>query len=677
MIHPHRHLSPFLRALFFWFLFVFLENLFFRGSFWTIHNSILSSISLSDLIHGMAIGLRFDLRVALLLTTPPLVLGAIFGLPGKKPALRIFWGILLGIFATVQAVFWLAQLGIFSYLQTSVAASHLELLSNWKIALQMVWESYPVVPGLGLLLAFSFLIYIYWKRFFPAVLEIQWFKWKSNTRGALIWIFVILFWAGGLYGKFAHYPLRWSEAFFSAHQKMGHFVVNPLHHFVDTLNFRRPHFDEKLLKKYWPALAHYLGIDEQDYIGPNQFVRSYPPNPQVQMSPLSNVVVIVMESLAYYKTGLSGNPFPSTPFIDSLAKNGMLFSEFFVPTQATARSIFALVTGVPDMSQKKSGSRNPFLVEQSTVMTDFRDHEKFYFLGGSANWGNIRGIFSRNISGIKIFEEGSYPEYPRVDVWGISDYHLFEKAHKVFEARSDQKPFFAVIQSSGFHRPYTIPEVVPNFSIESHGKKEMSAAGFSSIEEYNAMRLQDFSLAHFFHLAEKSDYFSNTLFVIFGDHGLPHGYVGHYSKGYQEFSLGNFHVPLIFYAPEKIKKSVEERIAWQPDILPTIAGLLGVPYTTRSLGRDLLAKDREGEEGAFMFSWYKTPEEFLYLGKEYLYKGAPGKPGALFSYKGPTPEKEIQDQKPKIFQKFQQTAKGLYYGSQYLMYHNRKSEPSQ
>ena len=90
--------------------------------------------------------------------------------------------------------------------------------------------------------------------------------------------------------------------------------------------------------------------------------------------------------------------------------------------------MFTLVTGLPDLSRVKTGSRNPYIVDQHSIINSFKNHQKYYFLGGSASWGNIRGVFSHNIEGLKIFEEGDY-DYPKVDVWGISDYDLFQSAN--------------------------------------------------------------------------------------------------------------------------------------------------------------------------------------------------------------------------------------------------------
>ena len=103
-------------------------------------------------------------------------------------------------------------------------------------------------------------------------------------------------------------------------------------------------------------------------------------------------------------------------------------------------------------------------------MNAFKDHRKFYFLGGSASWANIRGLLANNIPGLEIYEEGSYTS-PRVDVWGISDLSLFEEANDVL--KNSDEPFFAIIQTSGNHRPYTIPEDNKGFKILAEDDLEL------------------------------------------------------------------------------------------------------------------------------------------------------------------------------------------------------------
>lgn len=90
------------------------------------------------------------------------------------------------------------------------------------------------------------------------------------------------------------------------------------------------------------------------------------------------------------------------------------------------------MTGIPDIEEVETSSRNPLVVRQHVIANEMGDYAKFYFLGGSASWGEIRGLLSTNIKGLRIYEEGSYTA-PREDVWGSSDMNLFKEANKVLK----------------------------------------------------------------------------------------------------------------------------------------------------------------------------------------------------------------------------------------------------
>ena len=152
--------------------------------------------------------------------------------------------------------------------------------------------------------------------------------------------------------------------------------------------------------------SNFLGVDSPNAEDLNFKRKTKKDELKQQKSP--NVVVILLESLASFKTSYFGSQLKSTPYLDNIIKESLLYPNFFTPTIATARSVFTTLTSLPDVSKVKTGSRNPLIVNQNVLANYLDGYEKFYFLGGSANWGNIRGIIQSNIKGIKVFEEGSY-----------------------------------------------------------------------------------------------------------------------------------------------------------------------------------------------------------------------------------------------------------------------------
>jgi phosphoglycerol transferase MdoB-like AlkP superfamily enzyme len=340
-------------------------------------------------------------------------------------------------------------------------------------------------------------------------------------------------------------------------------------------------------------LSKYYHFDDPSKI---DFVRTFKPADTLKSKP--NVVLIIAESFSAYKSSVFGNPLKTTPFFDSIANNGLLFTRCFTPAYGTARGVWATITSNPDVEAPATASRNPAAVKQRTVINEFKGHDKFYFLGGSTSWANIRGLLQNNIDGLKIYEQENF-DLPKIDVWGISDKNLLLEANKILSKNS--KPFFAVIQTADNHRPYTIPEEDLNeFQKETVPAETHKSAGFESIEEYNAFRYADFCFRKFFEAASKETYFRNTIFVIIGDHGIPGNAGSVFPSVYTQQRLTQHHVPLLYYAPGLVQAQKINRIASQIDVIPTLAGLARIPYRNSSLGRDLLS-DEAKEQFAFLF----------------------------------------------------------------------------
>ena len=172
----------------------------------------------------------------------------------------------------------------------------------------------------------------------------------------------------------------------------------------------------------------------------------------------------MLESVGVAPMSYYGNPINTTPKMDSLLKQSANFTNFYIHKTGTAASVFASITGLPDVDNVRTASRNPMIIDQRIVFDQFDGYEKLYFLGGSANWANIRGVFQSNINNLKIFEEGSYETENRADVWGIDDYELFKESDKeLMKLHQQNKPFIAYIQTATNHMPFTVPDQMESF----------------------------------------------------------------------------------------------------------------------------------------------------------------------------------------------------------------------
>ena len=539
----------------------------------------------NDIAWAFYLGLKYDLQFSLILSLPILLLGwigyihPVFSALGKR-LWTSYAVILVFCLFMIQA----SNFGYYAYLNQGLDATALRFFENPMISATMVWQSYPVIWGALILAA---LIWGYYRMLKKANLHIDTskllkVKWKGKTGIVVVTFFVVFF---GLLGKISYYPLRWSDAFFSStHTFTAYLASNPTMYFYNTLKNSVETYDLEAAQKHYPLMAEYLGVDKPD---PETLNYTRTVSFEDDGSKKPNVVIVILESFASYKTGLSGNPLNPTPNIDQIAKDGIYFNNFFVPHTGTARSVWALITGLPDIEKNRTSTRNPLIVRQHSIANDFTGYDRSYFLGGSASWANIRGLLSSSIENLSIHEEGSY-ESKRIDVWGISDLSLFKEANEVLKTK--QVPFFSIIQTSGNHRPYTIPEDNDGFIelTKEDMKHKVSDYGFMDLKELNSFRFMDHSIGKFIEMARKEAYFDNTLFVFFGDHGITNRTGKHTPISEDRLEVSSYRVPLVLYGPKVLKQiGTIETVASELDVLPTIASLTKNSYTNTTLGRDL------------------------------------------------------------------------------------------
>ncbi len=530
------------------------------------------------------LGLRYDLRDVCIACLFIFLIGTI---PALHP-LEKKWGrrisfIIWTVFIAAFALFYVIDFANYAYLSQRLRGNLLNLLEDTKISLGLVWQNYHVAwITLGLLILIAVLLaLVRWT--YNVVLS----RPKIATKPSRItWgILFFLLTGMGIFGKFNQYPLRWSDAFAFENDYAANIALNPFQSFFSSLAFRNVSYDPAAVKKAYPWMAGYLGVDKPDSNTLN-FERTVQgaADSSLQSSP-PNIVIVICESFSAYKSSMYGNPLNTTPFFNQLCKQGIFFNRYFTPSYGTARGIWATVTGIPDVDFVNTSSRNPQAVDQHSIINDFTGYSKLYFIGGSTSWANIRGLLTNNINGVHIYEQDDY-DAPKLDVWGVSDKNLLLGANKILSQQ--QKPFFAIIQTADNHRPYSLPdEDKKEFTSLNVSKDSLKKYGFEDVDEYNAFRFTDFCYKKFFDAAQKEKYFSNTLFVFEGDHGIR-GDVGNMFPQSWTEELSSEHVPLLFYAPQMLQPKEYSFYASQIDVLPTIAGICKISYHNTSLGRDLL-----------------------------------------------------------------------------------------
>ncbi|MDR1647299.1 MAG: LTA synthase family protein [Zoogloeaceae bacterium] len=633
-----------------------------------------------SILETLGVGLRFDLRLALLLMLPSAFLLILPRWNAQKtPWLRgCLRAWLLAALLTVGLIY-IVDFGYYAWLGLRLNASALRFLGDPWISARLVWENYPVVPIAAALLVNVVLFSFLFLRVEKATLDRPP---RAQPRWQAVFTILLCTVGGslGLLGRVSHInpanpvPLRWNDAFLSGNTRVGALGLNPVLFIWDTWRTSSDRYDLAYVREHAEGIAAYLGAPTPVPTTGEElpvFAREIPVQPhRLSLQKPPNVVFIMLESLGGSVTGMHGNPLDPTPNLDALARRSWFLRNFYVPVTGTAKTVWASITGIPDVTRSESATRNPLLLPQHTILNAFREHDKLYAIGGSAGWANMSALIKSSVAEMSLHEEGEWKS-PNINVWGISDLALFREVDVLLRNRSRERPFFAIIQTADNHPPFTIPSDNDGFMVKNLPEEALRQAGFRSNAQYNAVRLLDHSIGRFIEMAKQSGYYGDTVFVFYGDHNGRIAEIPFKSRAYAELNLESLHVPGLIHFPALISPKVTEEATSLIDLLPTVAGLLGVPYRNTTLGRDIRIPAPEGEravpvvlrEGAFPLIGVVTKTHLLHM-------NADGTDAGLFAVDANKVE-NLAAQDPVEFSRLSALARELHESARLMLYSNK------
>jgi phosphoglycerol transferase MdoB-like AlkP superfamily enzyme len=569
-----------------------------------------AELPIRECIKSFALGVSYDLRWIAFIFLPSALLNLF---PRTSPfysdTTKRNWILYFAIITLILLFLYGADFGQFAYVRARLNADALNFFEDPKEMWEMVSSSYPIFWILLALVGAVILFYRIFKRMHGIVENKNENIHKFHYLRAWNYVFfliLLLF----IRGAFTQRTLRFDRAFTIKNNFAANLALNPMQNFFTTLRFRKPDKNSDA-QKYYAEVKKYLGIDSLNRAIGNPYARlSAPSSTSVESQP--NVVLVICESFSMYKSSMSGNPLNATPYFSNLSKQGLFFDRCYSPHFSTARGVYAIITGIPDVQMSKFSSRNEEAVSNATIVNEFKDYNKMYFIGGNSEFNNFKGVLN-NINDVRIYEEKDFKS-PRVNVWGISDKDLFKEANKVLA--NQQKPFFAVLQTADNHRPLDLYQKDPNFKPRNVAKENLQQYGFDDLDEFNTFCYSDYCFQNFMDSAKKEAYFNNTIFIFVGDHGVEGNASGLYPKAWTEQRLSEEHIPLLFYAPALIKPQMRHDVVSQIDILPTAATLAGITYKNSSLGRDIT----KPQQDASAFIIYHAPGWIGVVNNQYFYR---------------------------------------------------------
>ncbi|MDZ7744037.1 MAG: sulfatase-like hydrolase/transferase [Bacteroidota bacterium] len=318
------------------------------------------------------------------------------------------------------------------------------------------------------------------------------------------------------------------------------------------------------------------GLEEKQFFGQEEVHKIYSPRylpDSTSTRFLSrNIVLIILESFSAEHIGALNQEKEGfrtfTPFLDSLIKTGTSFNAF-ANGKRSIEAIPAITASLPTLMQTDfltsayAGNR----INSLASLLGEKGYHTAFFHGG--NNGTMSFDAFASLSGFDEYHgRKEFNDDTHFDgKWGIFDHAFFQYFARQLNQMT--QPFMGSFFSLSSHHPYTIPE-----SFKGKFKK-------GPLEIQESIMYADHSLKKFFETAAQMPWYENTLFVITADH-TSESYVAEYSN-----RIGNYRIPIVFFEPGTKQSGLQNKVAQQTDIMPTILNKLHFDEGFIAFGNDL------------------------------------------------------------------------------------------
>ena len=321
-----------------------------------------------------------------------------------------------------------------------------------------------------------------------------------------------------------------------------------------------------------------------------------------------NVVIIIIESLSKKHIGYF-NGSNQTPFLDSLFSESLVFSNAFANAKESIQGIPAITASIPSL-QEEPFIFSPYSGNRITSIANTLKKENYntsFFHGGSNGTMGFNS-YCKMAGFDEYYGRDEYNNEKDFDgEWGIWDEPFLENFSD--QLSNKKEPFMSTVFTLNTHHPFTIPEKY---------KDKFQQKGHPFL---TCVRYADYAISRFFEKAKKTAWFNNTIFVITADHTAPIKINDNLNV------LDDYRIPIVFYDPNGTLKGIDNKIANQIDILPSILSLLNFPHNYFTIGKNLFEK----ENNFFSINYNAGIYEYIDTSYCYQFNGQQGI--ALFNWK--------------------------------------------
>lgn len=289
-----------------------------------------------------------------------------------------------------------------------------------------------------------------------------------------------------------------------------------------------------------------------------------------------NVVLVVLESTGSRHLGVYGSSPDPMPRLTALARESVVFERAYAVYPESIKGLFATLCSrypafdtAPEIYADVPCASLPGVLHDKGYRTALFHSGRFMYLGMSS-------VIERR--GFDVLEDAGAIGGQVESSFGVDDESTVRRALEWIDAGERTRPFFVTYLPTSGHSPYSTTRPGPfeastDFWRYMNALHEGDEALGALVDGLRARRLD-----------------TNTLFVIFGDHGEAFGeHAGNFAHT-MFINEENVRVPYVIAAPGAVRRETRiDRIASVIDTAPTVLDLLGLPSDAGHQGVSLLA----------------------------------------------------------------------------------------
>lgn len=297
-----------------------------------------------------------------------------------------------------------------------------------------------------------------------------------------------------------------------------------------------------------------------------------------------NILLITIDTLRSDHLGIYGYPRETSPFMDQLAREGMMFKHTITPIPSTAPSHASILTSLHPLTHGSTGNAAP-LTDKAQTIAEVLKQNGYYTIGTVAVvFLSTKYNFSQ---GFDSFSD-KWEEKPGINtsfdrVAESVNESLFQQVDEyLLKQKEKNKPLFIWVHYFDPHWPYReIPSI--DFKVDLPEQKLPA-----STKRYDKeIRYTDEHIKKLYQYLKEKGIAKRMVTCITADHGEEFGEHGT-SGGHADFYTEDIFVPLIFHGYNIPKNKIIETYVSTMDIPVTLLGLANLTFDTHTEGIDLL-----------------------------------------------------------------------------------------